>query len=329
MVPNKSHVEIWHDPLARSAHYRNLITCSCVWICAVCAAKISEARRMEMKFVVNNAQASLGLSPVLVTYTMQHNSRETLQKTLDDLVDAYKAQTSGGGWQQIREKHHLSGYIRAIEMTHGTNGWHPHIHVLLLADSNLDVLGDELSYRWIAILKTLGRAGKEGIACDVRVSNDAIVDYIAKFGHEPIDGEFTKKQYWSMEHEVAKASSKRSSKGRNPFQILLDTQSGDKSSMALWREYAKVSKGRRQLEWSRIPNLRELFGLYEKSDEEIMDTHDKSSVLLARLTVDEWQAVLRCGAVVTLLQIAAEGSIIELREFLSDIGADWNNSSKS
>lgn len=321
IVPTKRSVELWRNSHTRRAHYRNLATCSCIWICPVCAAKISEHRRKEINQAVTQSKY-VGLSPILVTYTMRHNCKDLLSTSLLDLMSAYAAQTSGGGWVDIKQRHQINSYIRTIEMTHGYNGWHPHLHVLMFVDTDLSKLSDELSQRWLQILKTIGRNGLNGIACDVRVSNDAIADYIAKWGHQPIDEQATKDKYWTMEHELSKATSKKAQgTHRNPFQILYDSGTGDKRSAALFREYAETTKGKRQLEWSRTPNLKRAYGIVDYTDEEIMDKHDQEAVLLARLTIDQWHAVIRNAGVCTLLQIAGSGSLTELQTFLMDIGA--------
>lgn len=322
LVPNKRSVEIWRSAIKQRAHYRNLVTCSCIWLCPVCAAKISERRKEEISRVIGAAR-EIGLAPILATYTMAHQHGESLAATLADITSAYTAMTSGGGWIGIKDTHHVVGYIRTFEMTFGQNGWHPHIHALMLADANMNRLSADLSDRWLRILQTINRSGLTGIACDVRTSNDAIADYLAKWGHQPIDPEATKARYWSMEHELAKATSKRA-KGihRNPFQILHDTSiPSDKQSRALFREYAATTKGKRQLEWSRSPNLHKMAGVTEVTDEEIMQLHDQDAYLLARLSVEQWHIVLRNAAVSTLIDLAGKGDIIELTEFLEDIGA--------
>jgi len=322
VVPNKRSVEIWRSATKGRAHYRNLVTCSCVWICPVCAAKISERRREEIKRVVSAAQ-DIGVRPILATYTMAHQRGETLNVTLTDITSAYAAMTSGGGWQLIKDENSIIGYIRTFEMTHGSNGWHPHIHVLLLADCNPDKISRDLEDRWLRTLATIGRDGRQGIACDVRVSNDAIADYITKFGHEPVDPEKTKAHYWSMEQELAKSINKKATKGnRNPFEILACTGvTSDTQSRVLFREYATTTKGKRQLEWSRSPNLHRLAGVPEITDQEIMQLHDQDAYLLAKLSMEQWHIVLRNAAVATLIDLAGKGDITDLIVFLEDIGA--------
>jgi hypothetical protein len=191
------------------------------------------------------------------------------------------------------------------------------------ADTNVDVLGDEIEGRWIQALNALGRTGKKDVAFDVRTSNDAIADYVTKFGHEPVDRERTLTGYWSMEHEVSKSVVKRGRVlHRNPFEILMDSGIGsDTVSRMLFREYATQVKGRRQLEWSRSPDIRRLASIVELSDEDVMDVHDHDAYMLAQLTVNQWNVVVRNQAVSTLLGIANSGKIVEMNEFLEDIGA--------
>jgi len=40
-------VEVLHAPRQQAAHYKSLIVCGSVWMCPLCAAKISERRRSE------------------------------------------------------------------------------------------------------------------------------------------------------------------------------------------------------------------------------------------------------------------------------------------
>lgn len=327
LLPNKRSVEIWRSPTRCRAHYRNLMTCSCLWICAVCAAKISEHRKVEIDRAVIGMTA-LGYRPILATYTMRHSATDSLHQTLYDLVEAYKAQTSGGGWQSLREKYEVRGYIRTLELTHGENGWHPHLHVLMFCDEQVETLASELSERWMAILKTVGRDGKRDVACDVRMSNDAIGDYISKFGHRPVDLVATQQRYWSMQSEIAKSTSKKArGDHRNPFEILYDSGAVGidpdyvTRSRALFREYERETKGRRQLEWSRIPDLRRVCTIVPLSDEDLQLKFDHDSILLAKLTVEQWHIVLRNAAVASLLSIADSGNVSELYEFLEDIGA--------
>ena len=44
-VPDATEVEVWRDPRHEAAHYKRLFVCGSVWMCAVCAARISEVRR--------------------------------------------------------------------------------------------------------------------------------------------------------------------------------------------------------------------------------------------------------------------------------------------
>jgi hypothetical protein len=291
-------------------------------VCPVCAAKISERRKAEIDRVVSFVP-SLGIVPVLVTYTLRHQYGEALKDCLGDLIEAYKLATSGRIWEAIKTRHTIVGSVRTFEMTHGINGWHPHIHALLFVDADLDKLSADLQERWMGILPTVGRTGIDVMACDVRISNDAVADYISKWGREPVDRDATIERYWSMQREVAKSTSKKANKGgRNPFQILMDTGlQEDKQSRYLFREYISSTKGRRQLEWSRVPDLRSMSGIAAATDEEVMNTHDQEAYMLARLTFEQWQIVLRNAAVGTLLNIASDGNVSELYEFLYDIGA--------
>src|SRR5260370_40243977 len=41
-------VDVLYSPSRQSAHYRGLMVCGSIWVCPICAAKISERRRIEL-----------------------------------------------------------------------------------------------------------------------------------------------------------------------------------------------------------------------------------------------------------------------------------------
>src|SRR5438552_1083589 len=42
-------VDVFYSPQHQSAHYGGLMVCGSVWVCPLCAAKISERRRAELE----------------------------------------------------------------------------------------------------------------------------------------------------------------------------------------------------------------------------------------------------------------------------------------
>jgi hypothetical protein len=65
-----------------------------------------------------------------------------LEKVWHTISGAWAAIVAGRHRKTLRERFGVSGYVRAVEVTHGKAGWHPHLHVLLLTEAPLDL--DEL-----------------------------------------------------------------------------------------------------------------------------------------------------------------------------------------
>ena len=80
---------------------------------------------------------------------------------------------------------------------------------------------------------------------------------------------------WGVEHEMTKGHTKRGKEGGlTPFDLLskaeyLDETIYGRKPSQWFREFATAFKGARQLVWSR--GLKDLFGLRDKSDEEILE----------------------------------------------------------
>lgn len=309
LVPGKGAVEVWHNGAAGKAHYKNLVVCGALWVCPVCAAKISEHRREELK----NAVAASGYSFTLGTITVQHKHGESLASILRVLREAWTKTKAGKGWQVIKDRFKFVGYITALEVTHGKNGWHPHLHVLFVSRSKLaDVDREELqmiiSARFGRYVAELGGYVSEYHGVDVS-GQEAVGQYVAK---------------WGLAEELTKASSKRgrADVGRNPFDLLRDYVKGDKQAGELFKEYAAAMKGRRQLDYS--VGLRDLLNIgKELTDQEAAEEQVSSGdILLAKIPLEGWRVILANELRGQLLEVASTGSVEKLREWLLDYGID-------
>lgn len=124
-----------------SAYVAGVTRCGAIWLDPVCSAKIRAERATEIaEGLVRHIQA--GGTAYMVTLTVQHHKRHALEDLLDALKVAFKALLSGAQWagdpkrgrEGERARMGVLGIIRSIEVTVGMkrNGWHPHIHVLVL-----------------------------------------------------------------------------------------------------------------------------------------------------------------------------------------------------
>ncbi len=284
-------VGVVYDPDMKRAGYRNLQLCNSVWACPVCAARITEARRQELTICVRLARAQ-GNGTALVTYTLQHSNGQSLKVTKDAVSAAYRTMKSGRWYQGMKAKYGILDSVRAFEVTHGDSGWHPHIHELMffdhpLSSEELGSLRIEFRRQWVVMLEKQGFEASWARGVDIRTADDQIAGYVAKFGRDPA---VVDTPSWSLEHEVAKAPVKTSSKGgRTPFQLLADYGDGDEAAGDLFVEYALTMKGSKQLVWSR--GLRERLGLgAEVADGDIDDMPIKLPVV--ELTVGQWNSLL-------------------------------------
>lgn len=322
-----THVEVQYVARTGSAHYAGLETCGSIWICPVCAAKITERRKIEIEKVVK-ACKPLGYRVVMATYTFRHSREDSLKQCIERLTKAMKSYKSGRAAQKRSKKYSIIGSIRALEVTYSdVNGWHVHIHELIFMSqfkSALD-LGEELRTAWkhAGLLNKLDM-DEHGFKLDE--CNDKVVDYIAKFGVEPsVSTLVAYDKGWNESSELTKWHVKQSKAPKRayndhctPFQLLNYSLQGDKRSGQLFIEYANAFKGRHQLQWSQ--GLKDLFAIEDFSDEELAEQQEEEAVTLVRLSYSDWRKVLGNDCRGELLEIARTGNLNVVKQFLEGIG---------
>lgn len=306
-------IEVRHSAKNGTAHYSNLQTCGSVWMCPNCAAKITERRRQEVAKAVK-AHLDAGGCLLFVTYTLRHDERDELGELVGVVNEAHRKMRGGSVWQNWRKDSGLVGTIRALEVTHGVNGWHPHIHELYLfsgkmtSERLLDVQGF-LFGRWSGQLSRMGRdVNTRGV--DVRLAGDAegLTGYLAKAG-------------WGLAEELAKASRKDGSKGgRSPQRLLSDAYCGDMVAEVLYYEYCKVFKGKKMLVWSRGLRVLLLGDEPEKTDEELAKEEQEDSVLLLQLDTVQFARLVALDLRSELLAVADGADVDAVRKWLFEKG---------
>ena len=300
IVPTAQRVEIHKSKQGKAAHYRNLLVCSRIWHCPICASKISEERRKELSSAVAGWMGSV----ILVTFTMSHSNAEPLKSVLNSLLTAHRDLKSGNWFKEMSDYFGWNGSVKALEITHGKNGWHPHIHELIFLtnkpnEDTLKRLEIAITGRWRHCLKKISKFASVERGVTLKTGDNAVGDYVSKFGDTKI------KQDWTLSHEMTKQIVKRGKNdGQSPMQLLYDYMLGDKMSGKLWQEYAIVCKGKHQLVWSR--GMRDILKIgSEQTDEEIGEKLPNDTYLLASLTRGQWYDVLSHNAVGSIL-LAAE-----------------------
>jgi hypothetical protein len=242
---------------------------------------------------------------IMITQTVPHYINQSLKKVLHAANDARRRFRNRKSWKRLAQRIGLAGTVRALEVTHGKNGWHVHFHELLFLPSNfnenLDDLQAELLKMWKSAVTSAGLSEPDNHGIKVNSGIQA-GDYVSK---------------WGFDAEMTKAHIKKSidrEKGRTPFDLLRDYGAGDEQAGKLFREYAKCFKGKRQLVWSK--GLRDMLALgEEKTDEQLAEEHTETGELIGTFTKDEWVKVCRADARADVLEVAfAEGwnAVIDL-----------------
>jgi hypothetical protein len=286
------------------AFFSGLQVCAMPWTCPVCAAKISERRRVEVAKAMKQAEA-LGLKVALITPTVPHGLGDDVAAMADAMQKAWSSLWQGKAGMQLRHRLGLFGHIRSLEVTHGANGFHPHFHALMFyhpEQTRFEDWGEIIPAAW---QKAAVRAGLPAPSLD----HGCQVDDGTKAA------QYVAKGVWGLESEVTKGHVKKGKRGsRTPFDLLRDYMRGDKQAGAIWRVYAQAFEGRRQLYWSN--GLKKLLAIAELSDEEIAHKpDDEKALLLATISDQQWKLIYRRHMESAVLDLA-EVSVDALRRFL-------------
>lgn len=300
------------------AHLKGLQTCGSVHACPVCGPAIRARRATEIE--AGTSRHLEGGGAEFVTLTMPHDQGDELEDLWAAVSLAWKRVLSGRGWIEDRDSFGVVGTIRAVELTYGENGWHVHLHVLVLTEWCLDEaqrrqLRRRISDRWSSSIVASGyRAPADycGVTISAVTGARAVAEYTSKVFDEvgrprALGNELTR-------HDLKEGRRK----GRNPFKILADfLESGESAELDLWHTYEAVSVGKKSLAWSK--GLKALLLVQEESDEEIA-AEVVGGADVFELTDPEWArvAVQRGGPAGLLLAVELGGAVGGYR-FLSGL----------
>jgi hypothetical protein len=315
-------IEVRKFVKTNQAYFSGLVVCGRVWECPVCAAKIAERRRQELKDALQVAREK-GFGVHLVTLTFPHGAGDDLYDIRKKMSYAYGRLSSGGAsvksqLKKLNEEAEIKGFVRAVEVTHGNkNGFHPHVHMIVF--TNKETTSEMLDFVYTSSWQRACRLARLPIPSDERgctvQDGSKASNYISK---------------WGIEDEMTKANAKKSrAKGVSPFGLLNCVLQGDdpeyspeRASM-LFQIYAKAFKGQRQLYWSN--GLRKLLSLNkELNDEEVAQREvDQQSISLSRISFDVWKSVYKKKQESNLLRVA-EVNAPYLKQFLKECKKDYD-----
>lgn len=312
--PVESGVGVMTD--GTKARYTGTMLCGSIWACPMCSAIIRHERAHEVELAIGNHAEKLRkmaadqwqerhkgerLPAQLAvpddfgfyafgTLTLRHDRSMPLAMTLDAILRGWSKLINGKPWKKAVERWNIRGFVRAIEVTYGKNGWHPHIHFVAFLDDELDAVQQAELHSWLlnrwrgmvervaAEYRADGNGGynvapndEHGLDLQFKVGMEAgrsAAEYVTK-----VQGD---KGQVTLSQEIARGDIKNGRAGSvNPFQLLDRGCLGltDFQRMDLWLEYWQATLRRRCITWSR--GLRDDLDVEEKKDEELAQQVDE------------------------------------------------------
>lgn len=293
----------------------NVQTCSSVWHDPVCAAKITERRRVEMNKAIEEHKARGG-SVSFVTRTFPHTKADSLVSLRDRLRLADKYLKEHRQYKKMRSRFNVYGDIKVFELTvTWLNGWHLHVHEVILHDAEaFEGQALESNPAYVAFLKDFEQtyydlwrdsAVKAGFnepsrEHGLQVQNgDFAAEYIAKWGCEP-------ESKWDVSSELTKAHIKNSRKGYTPWALIrLYRDTGDERLIPIIQEYAHSMHGQQQLIWS--TGLKEKLGIKNLTDDEVATQLEDDAEEIGVLSPVQWKFIVKNDLRIEFYLLASQG----------------------
>lgn len=298
------------------SHFSGIETCGSVWVCPVCAAKITEGRRQDIDALLK-AHREAGGRAFMATLTIPHHRFQRCKDLRQAVSGAWRKVKAGKPWIRAREGHGWLGDVRALEVTHGKNGWHPHLHILILFKPGTPKdtaysFGGWLFDAWAGAIERLGygRCTKSAFTFEIVKADEGAAEYVGK---------------WGAALELTKAHTKQGRDGgRTPWQILGDFSGTlNSADFELFREYALAFKGARQLTWSR--KLRKMYlSEPEKYDEEVAKKPELPETQTAALDRELFHEIAYRGLTAQVLIAQQDYGFFGILKVLSGAGICWD-----
>ncbi|MBC6805864.1 hypothetical protein CRD17_01355 [Corynebacterium sp. LK30] len=222
--------------------------CGKVHACPECSAQICRHRREEVTTALEgfyDSDPDQRKRVYLVTLTVRHNHSESAISVRHGIEKGWRALMANHTTKKMRKSGFLHGVIRTIEATYGGNGWHFHIHAVVMLDLERDPYDGRghhiLQRRWLEVwergtLRKLasGKLGgvpdaRYGVKFDLIQKGDlqSLVEYITKMGQTVPKGVAKaakvqqKQEFRAHASEVTYGANKKGRAGnRSPFEVL-------------------------------------------------------------------------------------------------------------
>ena len=320
-------VDIIYSPATGKSSYEGLQSCKRI-SCPHCA-EIKALKDKQILEAIKACHAKAGGGVIMVTLTNSHHKGMKLEELISGQQIAInkfnKALSKMHFWEEFGGK---LGAVRAWEILYGSNGWHPHFHLLIYLSEDIterdekgkaleeqpkmQVIENSLSEGWIK------SCVNSGLPAPSREHGVSVQDgthaekYIGKYGDEIINmkggwgssAEMTRSNLKNADKSPRRLSDLKSGdKGFTPWQLLKMAHAGCERSGQLYVEYVYATYGTAPLYF--YPKTKRLYD-YEA---EIKAMEEEQKALLARQFEDNiipddrvfirldnimWKAVVFC-----------------------------------
>lgn len=245
-----------------------------------------------------------------VTFTMRHRQGQPLKLLWGAAGKAWGRSTSGRAWIRVQLDQGVVGWVRVWEVTDGRNGWHVHVHFVVVlpagaASCDLDEVAGGMYERWAKGLQSAGLEAPRLVGQEWHlVSGDdaasALGEYLFKLAEQAAPAEDRAR---ALGLELAHTLPGRSAAdlATRPVWSVLD-EASTTGDLSRWHEWEQGSKGRRQVAWSK--GLRERFApeLADVDDEDIVERElGTAADDVLRLPVESWKRLCSTPAVLPQL----------------------------
>ncbi|MBY8962047.1 protein rep [Flavobacterium sp. D11R37] len=267
-----------------SLFFNGVANCGGFWRCPVCALKISEAKKELLSGLIQQHQER-GYSIGFLTLTIRHSFRIMLKASLDKLLRNYRSFMDNKPNRAFKKSLSFIGQVKTLEITYGSNGWHPHLHLLFFYKSDSLPAIRQFQRKFISSWAKYKDNNGKVSAQNQQVLTRDISDYVAKYD---ITSEMTK-------------GSIKGSKGLTPFTALAklalnnyETIEERNKLYGIYAHYVEATQGKHFVNISRElrKEYAEFLENHDKTDDEIVNNVEIDEILL-KISVEVWRKIAK------------------------------------
>lgn len=288
------------------AHVQGVKRCGSAKACPLCTPQIMTRRGDGLDAMFAAALAD-GCLLYMVSAKVQHFRTMALDWSVKGIGHAWSKTFSG----RSAQRYGYLGQVRAWDFTYGRNGWHPHIHSIVVfepgtpeavAEAYLDHAGTKYVTA-LADKKLSAALDDRGWHYERCRSTSDAARYLVKVDGDEVTGEAG----WGAALELVRPDLKKKGKrgGVTVWELLADAAWGDLDAAALWREYERATRTIKSVIIGK--RLRQAYGnaLTEATDDELAEaTPDEEVVFVLEVPAAVWTRLLVTGRIVHLIEQA-------------------------